>query len=102
VIGIGLRHQQGHVGLHAVVARIRDHGVTRRRESALDFVAPRRPWPEQQLGRVAARLFDREVRHVAGMTPSRRQLVASRYFFPVLRSLAPAHFISNQGYSVEK
>src|SRR5271163_1040959 len=34
----------------------------------------------------------------AGIAPSRRQLVASRYLLPAERSLAPAHFKSNQGW----
>ncbi len=64
VVGIDLRHQQRHIALHAVVARIGNHHVAGLREGALDLGGDRGiHGGEQQARRVAGlALFHRQVR----------------------------------------
>ena len=78
MIVIDLRHQQRHIGFHAMIARVRDDDVSRMGEGALDFGRDgsiRRG--EHELRRVAGLAFmDVEVRRCSGHgaveTPARR------------------------------
>jgi hypothetical protein len=100
VIGIDFRHQQRHVALHAMVARIGHHHVAGLREGALDFGGDGGiHGGKEKLRRVARlALFHGEPATESGVLPARFQFMASLYFLPAERSLAPSHFRSNQGW----
>ena len=68
VIRIDLRHEQRHVAIHAMVARIRNHDVAGLREGLFDFGGDRRiHGGKQQLRRIAGLAFlDLEIRDVVG------------------------------------
>ena len=101
MIGIHFRNEQRNVGLHAMVARVGNHHVAGLRELPLDLGCDRGVHGGKDQARRAiaglALFHLHAVRRLRGMTPSRRQLVASRYSFPAERSLAPSQVISNQG-----
>ena len=101
VIGIDLRHEQRHIRLHAMIARVRDHDVAGLGKGALDLGGDQASMAEKSRRGALPGLHSCTVRSatLSGMPPSRRQLVASRYFLPAERSLAPSHVRSNHGWS---
>ena len=80
VVGIDLGHQQRHVALHAMVARIRNHDVAGLREGLLDFGGDGRiHGGKKQLRRVARlAVFHRESGDASGTQPPRCHFMASR------------------------
>ena len=100
VIGIDFRHQQRHVAIHAVILRIRHDDVPGLRERALDLRRHRGIHRREQQPRriVGLALLHDQVGLSSGITPCRCHLVASRYFLPAERSLAPSHLTSNHGW----
>ena len=101
VVRIDLRHQQGHVALHAVVAWnwTPPRGRPARRRARFRWPQTR-PWRRIAGAAALPGLHSSTVwsATACGVSPARCHFMASRYFLPAERSLAPSHATLNQGW----
>ena len=103
VVGVDLGDEQRHVGVHAVVARVGDHGVAlARRAPSPPRRPPRSRGPRRgaSSGTCSSQFVTVSVGHArAGSGVASRQVHASRYGLPAERSEAATSATSNQGWS---